>query len=349
MISFYPGPSKVYEQIPEYVQDAYNEGIVSINHRSEDFVSISQKTIHLLKEKIAIPDDYTIFFVSSATECWEIIAQSLIKNKSRHYFNGAFGRKWHEYTQKLSISAEEVSFQIENALLPKKNDADVICITQNETSNGTAVSNEIIAEVKQKNPDAIIAIDATSSMGGVALNFQNADVWFASVQKCFGLPAGLAIMACSPRAIERSIKLNRNKNYNSLTFMIEKMKDFQTTYTPNVLSIYLLMRTLMPREPIAIIDTQLKTRHHQWVAKLNSLNGLNHLIKNKKVHSTTVIPVISTADQIKQIKLKAKSEGFLLGNGYGNWSETTFRIANFPAITDEEINNLQALLFQILQ
>ncbi|MDH5367519.1 MAG: aminotransferase class V-fold PLP-dependent enzyme [Cyclobacteriaceae bacterium] len=349
MISFYPGPSKVYEQIPKYVQEAYDKGIVSINHRSEEFVEISQKTILLLKEKLNIPDNYTIFFVSSATECWEIIAQSLIKNKSQHYYNGAFGEKWYEYTKKLTPSIEEVPFNLETFLIPQKSDADVICITQNETSNGTAISNEIIAEVKQKNPDAILAVDATSSMGGVALNFSNADVWFASVQKCFGLPAGLAIMICSPQAIERAIELNRNTHYNSLTFMIDKMRVYQTPFTPNVLSIYLLMRTLMHRESISIIDTQLKTRYNQWITMIDSYNGFNHLIKNMDVHSTTVIPIASTFEQIKTIKQKAKVEGFLLGNGYGEWAKNTFRIANFPAITDEEIQNLHSFLLQQLK
>lgn len=349
MISFYPGPSKVYEQIPKYVQEAYDEGVVSINHRSEEFVEISRKTIQLLKDKLTIPDDYTIFFVSSATECWEIIAQSLIKKKSQHYYNGAFGGKWYEYTKKLIPSIEEVPFNFETSLIPQKSDADVICITQNETSNGTAISNEIIAEIKQKNSNTILAVDATSSMGGVALNFSDADVWFASVQKCFGLPAGLAIMVCSPRSIERALELNKKDHYNSLTFMIDKMKVYQTPYTPNVLNIYLLMRTLMHCEPISIIDSQLKTRYNQWITKLNSFNNFDPLIKNMDVHSTTVIPITSTVDQIKFIKQKAKEEGFLLGNGYGNWSDNTFRIANFPAITNEEIDSLQLFLLQHLK
>jgi phosphoserine aminotransferase len=53
-----------------------------------------------------------------------------------------------------------------------------------------------------KIPDALIAVDATSSMAGVELDWQSADIWFASVQKCFGLPAGMAVMVCSPRALQ---------------------------------------------------------------------------------------------------------------------------------------------------
>jgi len=101
MISFYPGPSRVHDEIPTYVKDAARQGIMSMNHRSEEFMTISKRTIALLKQKLNIPKNYTIFFTTSATECWEIIAQSWITDKSYHLFNGSFGQKWYEYTHKL--------------------------------------------------------------------------------------------------------------------------------------------------------------------------------------------------------------------------------------------------------
>ena len=93
MISFYPGPSRVHDEIPEYVKEAYKKGILSINHRSEAFMKLSERTITLLKSKLEIPEDYTVLYTTSATECWEIIAQSVIQKSSFHFFNGAFGKK----------------------------------------------------------------------------------------------------------------------------------------------------------------------------------------------------------------------------------------------------------------
>jgi phosphoserine aminotransferase len=91
MISFYPGPSRVYDEIPKYVKEAHRKGVLSINHRSEEFMNLYEETVILLKSKLTIPDSYKIFFTSSATECWEIIAQSFIITDSLHIFNGAFG------------------------------------------------------------------------------------------------------------------------------------------------------------------------------------------------------------------------------------------------------------------
>jgi phosphoserine aminotransferase len=44
MISFYPGPSRIYDAVPRYVKEAAAEGILSMNHRSDEFMKMSKKT-----------------------------------------------------------------------------------------------------------------------------------------------------------------------------------------------------------------------------------------------------------------------------------------------------------------
>ncbi len=348
MISFYPGPSRVHDEIPKYVKDAYKLGIMSISHRSPTFVKMSEKTIALLKMKLNIPNDYTVFYTSSATECWEIIAQSLITEKSYHLYNGAFGQKWFDYTKRLRPKAEGIFFQVEDALDPAKsifeNENDVICITQNETSNGTQVTNTLIRRIKKNNPQHLIAVDATSSMGGIKLDFKTADIWFASVQKCFGLPSGLGLMICSPQALSRSTSIGEKNHYNSLTFMAEMMANYQTPFTPNVLGIYLLMRVLEDSKSISDVDQKTISRYNDWISFLSKQKGLSHLVQTKAVRSFTVIPVTANPERIQKIKEQAKQNGLLLGEGYGNWKSTTFRIANFPALKNKEIAKLKAFL-----
>lgn len=353
MISFYPGPSRVDRRLPQYMRDAYEKGILSINHRSETFIKMYSQTVQLLKEKLSIPEDYTILFTSSATECWEIIAQSLISTNSYHFYNGAFGRKWFEYTKKLKPYAIGYELDIEHELKTKEIDLSsetgVICITQNETSNGTKVDNGRIARLREKYPNHLIAVDATSSMAGIRLEFENADVWYASVQKCFGLPAGLAVMVCSPAAIETAKQVNENKHYNSLPFMIGMAAIHQTTYTPNVLGIYLMMRVLRKRKPIEKIEKKLRKRLKEYVALFEESELYELFIKNKKVRSETVIVIRSDEERIMEIKKKALEAGITLGNGYGPYKENTFRIANFPAIEKAEVNKLLKFLRKNLQ
>jgi phosphoserine aminotransferase len=352
MVSFYPGPSQVYPSVLRYMKDAYASGIMSINHRSEEFVAIYTKAVALLKEKLDIPEKYSVYFISSATECWEIIAQSLIKNNSAHLYNGAFGKKWFEYTKKLKPEVQAFSFDANTELNVSVADfsaAEMVCITQNETSNGTQVSNKIIQHFRQRYPDNLLAIDATSSMGGIYLDFKSADVWFASVQKCFGLPAGMAIMVCSQQAVERARALNENKHYNSLVFLDDMMKVRQTPNTPNVLSIYLLMRVLEDINHIVKINKTITSRYRKWETFFETKsNQLNFLSKNKAVRSHTVLAIEANPLLIDQVKTKAKQEGFLLGDGYGELKPNTFRIANFPALRRSEIARLMDFMYDYI-
>jgi phosphoserine aminotransferase len=350
MISFYPGPSRVYPKVSRYLQDACKEGIMSINHRSEEFVSISKRTVSLLREKLNIPPDYTIYFVSSATECWEIIAQSLTERESIHIFNGAFGKKWFDYTKKLRPDAQAYPFDLHEQPDPARFDTgDVICLTQNETSNGTQVNNRVVLEFRRNNPHHLLAVDATSSMAGIELDFALADVWFASVQKCFGLPAGLGIMICSPAAVSRAAMVDKRLHYNSLLFLDEMMQKYQTPYTPNVLAIYLLMRVMDSVKPIDKVGNTTRSRFRKWEAFFDTKSDkLNFLVRNKAVRSNTVLAIEATPDLVKSVKSEAREAGFLLGDGYGELKQTTFRIANFPAIKRTEIARLMDFLYRFI-
>lgn len=348
MISFYPGPSRVFTQVPQYVQEAYEQGVLSINHRSEEFVAISSRTIHLLKQRLKIPDDYTVFFTSSATECWEVISQSLVRKASFHIYNGAFGEKWHSYSQKLQSRAYGWSFGREEKVDPQKlkipADAEVIALTHNETSNGTAMPQGVLREIRQQYEDRLIAIDATSSMAGVFLDMKMADIWYASVQKCFGLPAGMAVLVCSPEAVKKARAIGEKGHYNSLVFMAEQMQHWQTTYTPNVLGIYLLMRTLENRPDIEQTENMIRKRYQSWMESLSALYCIDLLVQNEEVRSSTVIALESVPENINRLRREAKQAGIIIGNGYGKLKPYTLRIANFPAIEDHEIEKLQKLL-----
>lgn len=347
-LTFYPGPSKVYPQVRQFMLDAYDSGVLSLNHRSSGFMEICRKAIEGLKEKLAVPDDYSVMLVSSATECWEIIAQSLTGKESFHLYNGAFGEKWLEYAKRIHPGSTGTAFRPEETLIPQglaiPEDAEVICLTQNETSNGTQVSGQILRQIKEKYPDKLIAVDATSSLGGVALDFMAADIWFASVQKCLGLPAGLGILICSPAALARARQIGDRKFYNSLLFVHENFEKYQTHYTPNVLDIYLLSRVTEMVMPVREIALRLEGQATDWYRYFENHSVLQLFISNASVRSDTVIAVKSDEETVARLKEKARGENIILGNGYGDWKKSTFRIANFPAVTTEEISLLRNFL-----
>ncbi|UOQ70628.1 aminotransferase class V-fold PLP-dependent enzyme [Hymenobacter cellulosilyticus] len=304
-----------------------------------------RQTVADLKTKLNIPQDYTVFFLSSATECWEVLAQSLTPTKSFHLYSGAFGEKWFEYAKALRPASIGQQFGIDELpevyTLPLPDDSvDLVCITQNETSNATQLRDGFILNLYNRLGNALLAVDATSSLGGIQMKYIKADIWYGSVQKCFGLPAGLGIMVLSPRAVARFRQINERSHYNSLVAQYEKMLNYQTTHTPNVLGIYLLSRVLTDREPIKAVHQHLLDRATKLYDYFDQATQLTPLVTNPETRSTTVIGLQGPPALIDEVKRRAKEQGLLLGNGYGNWKSNSLRIANFPAIPDAAYEQL---------
>ncbi len=344
MITFAPGPSKVYDALPMYLQDAYAKGILSANHRSAVFMDLYRETEQLFRDKLQVPADFTLLFTSSATESWEIISQSLVEHSSYHLYSGSFGKKWLEYAQYIipttqghKLGANE-SIPVDHLQLGPE--VDLIAVTQNETANASQVPMSVLKALGARYPEKMIAVDTTSSMGGIALDFSLADVWYASVQKCFGLPAGLGILLLSGKAKAKVARKGEKGRYNSLSFMLENAASYQTHYTPNVLGIYLLFRVLQDMDPIAKVDTRLRQRMEALEQTISQSTAFQLLVDNPATRSTTVAAISGEEQAIVAIKKAAEKEGMQLGGGYGPLKSSSFRIANFPAITDAEFMRL---------
>ncbi|OGX86132.1 aminotransferase class V-fold PLP-dependent enzyme [Hymenobacter glacialis] len=339
MYTFNPGPSAVYPAVRQYLTDAFDEGWLSAPHRSEKVTSLVRQAVTDLKTKLNVPQDFTVLFTSSATECWEILAQSLTPRKSFHLYNGDFGEKWLKYAQALRPASTGVRFGLDElpdiAALPfSGEDTDLVCITQNETSTATQLREGFILNLYNRLGSALLAVDATSSLGGLNLKYIKADIWFASVQKCFGLPAGLGVLILSPRAVAQARTVNDRAHYNALPAMLSQILNFQTNYTPNVLGIYLLSRVLAEREPIKTVHQHLADRAQKLYDFFEQATPLQPLISNTEARSTTVVGLKGDAGTVEEIKRKALEAGLHLGNGYGSLKATTIRIANFPAVPD---------------
>jgi len=348
MISFSPGPSQVYPELPKYFQDAHDQDILSANHRSRVFMNMYQEVIQLFQEKLHLPSGYRLLFTSSATENWEIISQSLTRNGSYHLYSGSFGQKWFDYAAHILPQSEGHKFSADEGFnvsdLRISEALDIVALTHNETANASQVPLEVIEEIRRKYPNKLIAVDTTSSMAGIELDFQQADVWFASVQKCFGLPAGLGILILSPMALDRARVIGERGRYNSLNFMLENAENFQTHYTPNVLGIYFLRRLLKDIEEIQFTDKRTRQRMQDLENIVASKDKFRYLVKRPEFRSRTVLGISADESLVNDIKKSAEQHGLILGSGYGGHKATSFRIANFPVISEGQFKQLTDFL-----
>lgn len=91
------------------------------------------------------------------------------------------------------------------------------------------------------------------------------------------------------------------------------MDKWQTPYTPNVLGIYLLMRSLKKRKIIEQTHQKIKSRSEAWQKFFRGSKNIKLYIKNQGVRSRTVIACrkIRTHYEIK--KTSSESERSVIG------------------------------------
>ncbi|MCI0597362.1 MAG: aminotransferase class V-fold PLP-dependent enzyme, partial [candidate division Zixibacteria bacterium] len=185
-ISFNPGPSQLYAEIDGDIKQAIDDHILSLSHRSEKFGEVVQRAKNHLRSYFSIPTDYRIFFVSSAIEAMEIALRNCCSQKSFHFINGAFSRRFFSSAQHIKrnpahLTVEEgKSFSFEQVKIPPE--CDLVCLTQNETSTGVRLLYDFIEKIRTTYPDKLIAADIVSSAGTERAIFELADFWFFSVQ-----------------------------------------------------------------------------------------------------------------------------------------------------------------------
>lgn len=346
-ISFYPGPSQIYPQVAQYVAEGLQGNITGYNHRSSVFQSMVAGLEQDLFEKLNVPKDYRLAFMGSATEVWGSLAHSFKNIAIHNFYNGDFGEKWFQINAKLNTLTVGHAFGIDETLTFEDSYiADdvpsLLCLCQNETSNATQISAQSLAKARGTYTEALIAVDATSSMAGIKLDFTQADIWFASVQKCFGLPAGLCVVLMSPR-VEAYLPLVDRSQYNHIEDLYQKAKLHQTIHTPNVLNIYTLSRLMKDLPSIVEIDACITHRAVQWRRFLLA-QGQELLSSHEPSWSDTVMAVKIQEEDVAPLLRYVADAGMILGKGYGKYAKNSFRIANFPALSESHIERLQQIL-----
>lgn len=346
-IYFTVGPSQLYPTTKQHLHEAIENDIPSINHRGENFAEIYTQTKKSLRKLLNIPDTHHIFFLSSAHESMERIIRSTIHKYSFHFVTGAFSNIFYNYALDYGKLPEKVEdlvgiLDMKNITIPEQ--TEVICITQNETSTGIAIPMEQIYELKERYPSMLIAMDVVSSIPYVTIDFSKIDITFFSVQKGFGLPAGLAVLIINDAALQKAISLGEKHNskgghHGIITLHADSLRK-QTTETPNVLNIYLLGKVAEDMYTKGIEKIRQETeKKATMLYDFFDHHPFYHPRTPKEFRSKTTI-IINTQGTTSEIAKKLQKEGIVIGLGYGDNKDDEMRIANFPTHTVDQVRNL---------
>lgn len=348
-IHFTPGPAELYFTVEGHIRNALKAQIPSISHRSSKFQSIYSECTENLKELLAIPKDYYVFFTGSATEVWERIIQNNVEVQSHHYVNGAFSKRFYQTALDLGYRASVQSTSDGQRVVAKVDDvpqeADLLAFTLNETSTGVTQPLSEIYAIAEAFPDRLVAVDAVSVLPHSDIDYPKVDSVFFSVQKGFGLPAGLGVWIMSPRSVEKSRRLKAKGqsvgSYHSIPSLLDKGVKNQTPETPNVLNIYLLAKVCgdMLKKGIKRIRQETEYKASLLYHTIDTHPTLKPFVKDPQVRSKTVVVAETQIDARLIIEELAKSN-MILGSGYGSYKANHIRIANFPTHSKEQVEML---------
>jgi phosphoserine aminotransferase len=345
---FAPGPSQLYFTVEDHVRTAFRDGIPSLAHRSKEFEKIFHNTTEGLKELLGIPPGFHVFFAASATEIWERSIQNLVGQKSFHFVNGAFSNRFYEIAKQLGKHSEKIEVPFgqafdSNPVVPA--DTELIGLTHNETSTGVSLTMEFINQFRNSHPNALISVDAVSSLPYPAFDYSKIDSVFFSVQKGFGLPAGLSVWIVNERCMAKAEQLLSNGHgigsYHSLPFYLQNAQKNQTPETPNVLGIYLLSKVV---EDFLRRGVQTLRKETEYKAAILYQAMENHpmisaFVKEKNSKSKTVI-VAHCGEHTGRLATYLENAGLHPGDGYGVLKKMQLRFANFPAHSKEQFELL---------
>ncbi len=354
-LTFNVGPSKISPEVKTDIKRAVDENVLEISHRGPEFAKISEHAVEGLRKLFNVPADWHILFTTSATEAMELAIRSTVEKTSFHFVCGNFSEYFEKISKwlfKTALTQKAVWGEPNNFSEDVPNKAELITITHCETSTGCMANLDDIKQVREKYPDKFLAIDGTSIMGSVKVDVEQADIWLYSVQKCFGLPSGMGVFICNPRVLERAIDLNKREINSPGAFGLEKMvtkmqKNYNTIATPNILDIYLSgqqTQRFLTAGGMEYLDNFTKAKAQKIYDFMNSTNKIKPFVTDTNSQSVSIICGKSDPETITKIHQACEKNGIKMGGGYGKMKTETFRIANFPSITMEDVERLIGVL-----
>ena len=343
---FIPGPVKVNEDVLQQLARP------TLGHRGKEYAQLHGDTVDMLK-KILFTDQNVFLSTSSASGIWEAAIRNCVDFNETVLCTccGAFSDKWAGVARSCGRNVEELKVDWGQATTPEMIDEKLasgnyaaVTLVYNETSTGLTNPVYKISEMmKQKYPDVLVFVDAVSGMVGLPMHFDDLgwDVAFASVQKAFAIPPGLAVAAVSNRALEKSKNVPNRGYYFDFQLFAKSAEKKQTLTTPNIPHIMAL--NYQCQKLLAEGMENVWQRHKEMGNFVRTwAKGKFDLFCEEKYASNTLTTVrnireINVAETIKAIQEKHNT---IFGNGYGKLKEQTFRIAHMGDITIDDLKEL---------
>lgn len=343
---FIPGPTNM----PEEIRKACF--IPTLDHRSPAFAKIFRPAVAGIRRVLNMVAGEVFILPTTGTGGWEAAITNTLSPGDTVLAArfGMFSQRWIDMCQRHGLAVEIIEApwghgapleQIEKAL-----DADwahrikAVLATHNETATGVVSDIAgIRAALEKAHHPAMLMVDGVSSIASMPFEFAGwgVDIAVAGSQKGFMLPAGLAILGVSPKALAALEGARLPRTFFDFADQLRTNATGGYPYTPPVGLIAGLAAAIEMLEGEGLANVY--ARHHriaEGIRRAVAAWGLRPCAASPALYSDTVTAVVvpEGCNGTDLVQLAASKYGVAFGVGLGEVAGKVFRIGHVGMLTD---------------
>ncbi|TGD67754.1 aminotransferase class V-fold PLP-dependent enzyme [Tabrizicola sp. WMC-M-20] len=343
---FIPGPTN----IPEIIRKACD--MPTLDHRSPAFARLFGPAVAGVRRVLKMAEGEVIVLPSTGTGGWEAAITNTLSPGDTVLAArfGMFSHRWIDMCQRHGLRVQIIETpwgegaslgQIEAALRADTTGTiKAVLATHNETATG--VRSDIAGlrrAMDAAGHGAMLMVDGVSSIGSMPFEMGawGVDIAVAGSQKGFMLPAGLAILGVSPKALAAMETATLPRTFFDFRDMLKGYAAGGFPYTPPVGLIAGLARAIEMLEDEGL--DAVYARHHRLatgVRRAVAAWGMTPCAVSPDLYSDTVTAVMVPAgcNGTDLVKLAAEKYDVAFGVGLGEVAGKVFRIGHLGMLTD---------------
>lgn len=343
---FIPGPTN----IPEVIRKACD--MPTVDHRSPAFARVFKPAVAGVKAVLGTRDGEVILFPSTGTGGWEAAITNTLSPGDTVLAArfGMFSHRWIDMCQRHGLNVEIIETPwgqgapvtaIEAALAADSGHRiKAVLATHNETATGVKSDIAGIRKAMDRaTHPAMLFVDGVSSIGSMPFEMDGwgVDIAVAGSQKGFMLPAGLAILGLSPRAVAAMDTARLPRTFFDFRDMQKSYAAGGYPYTPAVGLINGLATAVQMLQDEGLANVY--ARHHriaEGVRRAIAAWGMRPCAASSDLYSDTVTAVVVPEgfNGTDVVKVAAEKYGMAFGVGLGEVAGKVFRIGHLGSLTD---------------
>jgi len=343
---FIPGPTN----IPEVIRKACD--MPTVDHRSPAFARVFKPAVAGVKAVLGTRDGEVILFPSTGTGGWEAAITNTLSPGDTVLAArfGMFSHRWIDMCQRHGLNVEIIETPwgqgapvtaIEAALAADSGHRiKAVLATHNETATGVKSDIAGIRKAMDRaSHPAMLFVDGVSSIGSMPFEMDGwgVDIAVAGSQKGFMLPAGLAILGLSPKAVAAMDTARLPRTFFDFRDMQKSYAAGGYPYTPAVGLINGLATAVQMLQDEGLANVY--ARHHriaEGVRRAIAAWGMRPCAASSDLYSDTVTAVVVPEgfNGTDVVKVAAEKYGMAFGVGLGEVAGKVFRIGHLGSLTD---------------